>query len=424
MLLHPPADRNIDEKTSEHIREFVLQDFNTRQSQEVVPAFAPDKFWQGLKDLGTELWLDTGDIGAACDLWCEQFSALTTNNTLLNKEVQKGIYDDLIKRADHLLKDLPSQEQIVETAFILNTRHALRLVRQFNAKVSVELHTDMAHDIERTISFARRTYAVHPENFIIKVPFTPAGIIATRTLRELGIPVNMTLGFSARQNVFATAAARPNYVNVFLGRINSYISKNDLGSGEMVGEKTVLASCRAVQTVSRRNPFPTRQIAASLRDPRQIKALGGIPVITMPVRVAAGAKKELTRSWVSHVDDDYQIVVAPDIDPREIRIETCWDLKDNEKKLADALLDGVPESQERLIELFRDYGVHDIFPAVTEKELDNIRENGKIPNHSVWKASIREEQIALDSLLNLAGLESFTNDQKQLDKRIAKIIGK
>ncbi len=45
---------------------------------------ASDPFWARLRDLGTELWLDTGDIEGAERLWRAEFSALTTNNTLLN----------------------------------------------------------------------------------------------------------------------------------------------------------------------------------------------------------------------------------------------------------------------------------------------------------------------------------------------------
>ncbi|MBN2764675.1 MAG: hypothetical protein JXR41_16395, partial [Bacteroidales bacterium] len=52
-----------------------------------------DPFWQALRDTGTELWLDTGDIEEAEANWSGEMSALTTNNTLLNNEIQKGIYD-------------------------------------------------------------------------------------------------------------------------------------------------------------------------------------------------------------------------------------------------------------------------------------------------------------------------------------------
>ena len=65
-----------------------------------------DLFWKGLRKLGSELWMDTGDIEAAAELWTEEFTALTTNNSLLNAEVQKGIYDDLIQESANLLSDL------------------------------------------------------------------------------------------------------------------------------------------------------------------------------------------------------------------------------------------------------------------------------------------------------------------------------
>ena len=139
-----------------------------------------DPFWKALRDLGTELWLDTGDIEAATSLWANEFTALTTNNTLLNTEVQKGIYDELIKKAADLLSGLDSQTQVIEIAFILNARHALRLAQRFGGRVSVELHTDLAHDIERSVSYGHRYYNICPEHFIIKVPLTPAGLIAMR----------------------------------------------------------------------------------------------------------------------------------------------------------------------------------------------------------------------------------------------------
>src|SRR4051812_9954513 len=66
-------------------------------SGRIVPASSP--FWRGLRALGSELWLDTGDIAAAGALWTSEFSALTTNNTLLNKEIQTGVYDRLIADA-------------------------------------------------------------------------------------------------------------------------------------------------------------------------------------------------------------------------------------------------------------------------------------------------------------------------------------
>jgi transaldolase len=209
-------------------------------------------------------------------------TALTTNNTLVNKEIQKGIYDDFIAEAIEIVKDLPQKEQIIEIAFILNARHGLRLAKKFGGMVSVELHTGLAHKIDATIEYGKRYFEICPDQFIVKVPYTAAGLIAARKLREEGVKINFTLEFSARQNVLVAAITRPNYLNVFLGRIGAYISDTDL---------------------------------------------------------------------------------------------------------------------------------------------KHISEDGKIPKHERWAKRIANGELAIDTLLNLAGLASFTADQAQLDERIERIIG-
>ena len=106
-------------------------------------------------------------------MWTQEFSALTTNNTLLNKEVQTGRYNSLVSKAAQILAAYPQlteQERMLEFAFILNAWHALRLVEKFDAYVSVEEHTALANDVEQAIDYAKRFYAVCPERFIIKIP--------------------------------------------------------------------------------------------------------------------------------------------------------------------------------------------------------------------------------------------------------------
>ncbi|MEN6589561.1 MAG: transaldolase family protein, partial [Proteiniphilum sp.] len=156
---------------------------------------------QKLKDVGTELWLDTGDMEEAEKNWSAEMTALTTNNTLINKEIQKGIYDTFIADAMEIVKELPIQQQVKEIAFILNARHGLRLARKFGGFVSVELHTDTAHDIEATVEYGMRYFEICPDQFIVKVPYTASGLLGARKLREKGVKINFTLEFSARQNV-------------------------------------------------------------------------------------------------------------------------------------------------------------------------------------------------------------------------------
>jgi len=177
------------------ISDFVKVGFSPRFGQ-LKESFKINPLWHRLRELGSELWLDTGSIEDSQKLWTQEFSALTTNNTLLNREVQTGRYDSLVPEANQILAkhpELSEQERILEIAFILNAWHALRLVEKFDAYVSVEEHTSVAHNVERAVDYARRYHAICPERFIVKIPFTPAGLLATRRVSTEGIPVNLSL---------------------------------------------------------------------------------------------------------------------------------------------------------------------------------------------------------------------------------------
>ena len=104
----------------------------------------------------------------------------------MNHEVQTGAFDALIRRAGAEVglaaPSLPEEELIREVGFVVNCRVALRLVERFDAPVSVELHPALAHDVEASVRFGQRYFAVCPERFLIKLPFTAAGCLATRQL--------------------------------------------------------------------------------------------------------------------------------------------------------------------------------------------------------------------------------------------------
>jgi transaldolase len=264
------------------IREFVRRGFRPYFGEK--PAASPtDPRLKRLAELGTESWLDSGDAEAIGSLWTDAFVAVTTNNTLLNKEVQKGTYDAFIKDAAALLNEFPeltADERMLELAFMLNARHGLTLVEQFDAYVSVEEHTALAHDLEGAVSYARRFHAICPERFIVKMPFTAAGVLATRRAAAEGIPVNHTLGFSARQNYLIARMTKPAFVNVFLGRLNSVAADNTLGSGDLVGERATLASQAVIRRLRKEQGLPIRQIAASLRNADQVLNLAGLNAFT------------------------------------------------------------------------------------------------------------------------------------------------
>lgn len=379
-------------------------------------------FWSGLRATGSQLWLDTGDMDAAEELWTAEFSAFTVNNTLLNAEVQKGTYDELIREADRRLSHLEPRARIAEIAFILNARHGLRLVDRFGAHVSVELHTSLADDAEGTIEYARRFHELSPDYFYVKVPLTPAGLVAVRHLGELRVPVNLTLGFSARHNYLATEFAGPAFVNVFLGRLNAFVAGANPGTGELVGERTTVASQKAVGEARERSGAPTRQIAASLRSPSQVAALAGIEVQTMPVKVARSATQELAGWWESCLDKDYVVELGAEIEPANVRIEKLWDISREVRELGQSLRENPPATGEELRDRAAASRLPDLFPTFSGQEAQWIREDGKIPSHGRWAARIEREDLALDSLLNAAGLGAFATDQQALDRRVESLM--
>lgn len=379
-----------------------------------------DPFWQSLVNAGTELWLDTGDMDEAEANWSAEMAALTTNNSLLNNEIQKGIYDIFISEAKSVVRDLPYEDRVKEIAFILNARHALRLALKFGGLVSVELHTDTAHDIKAILNYGRRFHDICPEQFIVKVPYTAEGLIGARLLKDSGVKVNFTLGFSARENVLVTKVARPDYVNVFLGRIGAYMIDNKLGDGSGAGEKAVISSQNWVTGLSGDNPWQTKQIAASLRNYAQLELLAGVDVFTMPPKVAAAGHKELSGKFSSKTHENYEVSMFESA--KDAHIEKFWEVDEKVLKLAERLGSRLPASAAELVHIAHDEGCGDMFPPLSKEEKGFIVSDGKIPVHERWQKKISEGKIAPDTLLTLAGLASFTSDQAMLDQRIRSII--
>lgn len=403
------ADRNT------RISDFVWKNLNEKQ----VTA-RKDVFWESLHDAGTEIWLDTGDIEEAEANWTAEMSALTTNNTLLNNEIQKGIYDVFISEARSLVRDLSPEERVRELAFIVNARHGLRLALKFGGMVSVDLHTSTARDIMGIEYYGKRLHEICPDQFIIKVPFTAEGLIGARRLKESGIRVNFTLDFSARQNILVTLVSRPDYLNVFLGRIGAFIRDNKLGAGTGAGEMAVIASQNWVTAFSSKNPWQTKLIGASLRHEEQINLLAGTDVLTIPPTIAAAAKKSLSGEFVSRMHENYEVSLYESA--KAAHIEKFWKVDDCVLNLAERLVSNIPSTGIELIHIAHEEGCGDMFPLLSKEEKNYLRTDGKIPVYSRWENSIKEGKTAADSLLTLAGLESFAIDQAMLDERIRSLI--
>ncbi|PLV57427.1 fructose-6-phosphate aldolase [Thermotoga sp. SG1] len=127
-------------------------------------------------------------------------------------------------------------------------------------------------DYEGMVKEAREL-AQLSEHVVIKIPMTPDGIRAVKTLSAEGIKTNVTLVFSPAQAILA-AKAGATYVSPFIGRMD------DLSNDGM----RMLAE---IVEIYENYGFETEIIAASIRHPMHVveAALMGVDIVTMPFNV-------------------------------------------------------------------------------------------------------------------------------------------
>lgn len=408
------------------IAEFCLRDHQP-PADGLRETFPSDELWQSMRATGTSLWLDTGDVDAIRGLWTREFEALTTNNTLLNKEVQKGIYDRLIPDAAKIIQgagNISDDLLVQEIAFVLNAVHGLKLVGTFDADVSVELHTNLAFDPDASYQYGKRFAAICPDRFIVKVPLAPEGLIAARRLRNDDVRVNFTLGFSARQNLLIAAFSRPNWVNVFMGRLNAFVADNGLGDGTNVGEKATLASQRMLLAFNRARGSSVRQIGASIRNGQQCFALCGLDVLTIPT-AAAQDFKDLNPDpvkIVSKVETDPTVTLSQGFDVDKDGLSAFWSVPASLEAAVDSLSYSDSLTGDDIRQHLNDHGVPDLFPDMTAADRDRIQRESKIPKHDSWRERVEAGSASWDGLLTEAALMNFTKDQAALDDRIRKFM--
>jgi transaldolase len=187
-----------------------------------------------------KLFIDTGSVAEVQEIaaW-GILSGATTNPTLLAKE--QGDPGDIIRRICELV-DGPVSAEVVSI------------------------------DVDGMVEEGRALASLH-EHVIVKVPFSSAGLAATRELTTHGHRVNMTLVFSASQALLA-AEAGATYVSCFMGRLDDISVDSAVVLGEIV--EALRAGDVAAQV-----------LAASLRHPMHALTAArlGCPVATAPGKV-------------------------------------------------------------------------------------------------------------------------------------------
>jgi transaldolase len=163
-----------------------------------------------LHDEGQSLWLDnitrkmleTGQIARYIDNY--SVTGLTSNPSIFDKAIESGDYDAEIR--EKAGRGITGEELFFELA-IEDLRRAADLFRPafdrtdgVDGWVSLEVSPLLAHDAQSTIAAAKalEARAARP-NLFIKIPGTAEGRVAIEESIAAGVPINVTLLFSADQ---------------------------------------------------------------------------------------------------------------------------------------------------------------------------------------------------------------------------------
>ncbi len=147
--------------------------------------------------------------------------------------------------------------------------HIAKICELVKGDVSAEV---TSLDTEGMLREGRELAKIAP-NVVIKCPLTLDGLKATRTFRDEGTKVNVTLCFSAAQALLA-AKAGATYISPFIGRLD------DIGQDGM-------QLIRDIVQIYDNYGYATEVLAASIRHPMHIvdSALAGADVATIPFKV-------------------------------------------------------------------------------------------------------------------------------------------
>ncbi|MBI2869273.1 MAG: transaldolase [Chloroflexi bacterium] len=144
-------------------------------------------------------WLKSGELKRLVDLG---ITGLTANPTIMERAiVESHDYDEAIAR---LAREGKNPAEIYESMAVEDIRAAADLMRPvwdetrgLHGYPCLEINPLVAYDTGTTVAEGRRLFrALDRPNVMVKVPATPEGLPAIRTLTAGGVNVNVTLIFS------------------------------------------------------------------------------------------------------------------------------------------------------------------------------------------------------------------------------------
>lgn len=172
---------------------------------------------QILHDHGQSLWLDnitrgmldSGQVKHYIDDY--SVTGLTSNPSIFDNAIATGAYDDAIIAASRPGR---TSEGIFFDLAVADLRRAADEFLPIHERtdgvdgwVSLEVSPLLAYDTDATIKAAKELHArVDRPNLLVKIPGTKEGLPAVTECVAAGIPVNVTLLFSADQYLAAAEA--------------------------------------------------------------------------------------------------------------------------------------------------------------------------------------------------------------------------
>ena len=166
---------------------------------------------QRLQNLGQSVWLDNITRGLLNSGTLARYirdlavTGLTSNPTIFEKAItHNDFYDDAIRHksaagrsGESLFYEL-ALEDLTQAADLL--RPVYDATQGLDGWVSLEVSPLLAADSAHSIAAARRiSAAADRPNLFVKIPGTPAGVLATEEAIYQGVPINVTLLFSPQQ---------------------------------------------------------------------------------------------------------------------------------------------------------------------------------------------------------------------------------
>jgi transaldolase len=170
-----------------------------------------------LHDLGQSLWLDNITRTMLDDGTIQRYidqcsvSGLTSNPSIFDNAIRTGAYDEAIAA---LAGTGSSGEDLFFTLAIEDLRRAADLFLGEHERtagvdgwVSLEVSPKLAYDADATVAAATALHArAGRPNLFIKIPGTAEGLPAVESAVAAGVPVNVTLLFSADHYLAAAEA--------------------------------------------------------------------------------------------------------------------------------------------------------------------------------------------------------------------------